>query len=70
VDDERIEPAGVGPVADAASLFEAVARMRAAPIDKSALAGILVPMAVPFVLLAAVQFPLKDLLIKLVKVLV
>ena len=70
VDDDRSSRPGIGPVADAASLFGAVAKMRSAPLDKSALAGILVPMAIPFVLLAAVQLPVKDLLIKLAKVLV
>ena len=68
--DELLEPAGVGPVADAAALYGAVKKMRSIPLGKSAVKGIVVPMAIPFLLLALVQVPLKDLLLKLVKVLV
>jgi len=69
-DDEVLEPAGVGAVADASVLYDAVKKMRAVPVGKAALAGILVPLAIPFLLLATVQIPLKDMLLKLLKVLV
>jgi hypothetical protein len=70
VDDELLEAAGVGPVADAAALYDAVKKMRPFPVGKAALIGILAPMAVPFVLLVLVQFPVKDILLKLLKLLV
>ena len=69
-DDALLEAAGVGPVADAAALYGAVKNMRPVPVGKAALIGILAPMAIPFVLLALVQFPLKDILLKLLKLLV
>jgi hypothetical protein len=70
VDDELLEAAGVGPVADAAAIYDAVKRMRPVPLGRSALARILVPMAIPFLLLVLVQIPLKDLLLTLVKALI
>ena len=70
VDDAALEPAGIGALADAAPLYEAVKRMRAVPVGKSALASVIVPMAIPFVLLALVQMPLRDLAAKVFKVLV
>ena len=69
-DDALLEAAGVGPVADAAALYGAVKNMRPVPVGKAALIGILAPMAIPFVLLALVQFPLKDILLTLLKLLV
>jgi hypothetical protein len=69
-DEELLEPAGIGPVADAAALYDAVKNMRPVPVGKTALVGILAPMAIPFVLLALVRIPLKDLLLDLLKVLV
>ena len=69
-DQELLEPAGVGTVADAAALYGAVKNMRPVPLGKAALLEILVPLAIPFLLLALVQVPLKDLLLALAKVLV
>jgi hypothetical protein len=60
----------IGPVADAAAMYEAVRKMRPVPIGKASLVKILVPLAIPLVIVAALQIPLKDLLLKLVKVLV
>jgi len=57
-------------VADAAAMYEAVKKMRRAPIGKTSLVGIIVPLAVPLVLTAALQIPLKELLLKLAKALV
>ena len=71
VDDERILDAPeIGPVADAASLYEAVRRMRVVPVGKAAILKVLVPIAVPLLVVAAVQVPLKDLMMKLVKTLI
>jgi hypothetical protein len=60
----------IGPVADAASLFDAVKRMRMAPIGKGSVVRILVPIALPMLMVAVLQIPLKDLLLKLVKAVV
>ena len=60
----------IGPVADAAAMYEAVTRMRVAPIGKASLVKILVPLALPMLIVAALQVPFKDLLLKLLKALV
>ena len=67
--EEMLEPAGVGPIADAQTMYEAVTRMRMAPIGKAAFAAILIPIALPMLAVFALQIPLKTLLMKLVKVL-
>lgn len=60
-----IEPAGVGPIADAGAMYEAVRSMRPLPIGKATLAGIIVPIIVPMLVVTALQVPLKDLLLKI-----
>jgi hypothetical protein len=60
----------IGPVADAAAMYEAVVKMRLVPIGKVSIAGILLPLALPLLVVAALQVPLKDLLLKLAKALV
>jgi hypothetical protein len=60
----------IGPVADAAAMYEAVTKMRVAPIGKASLIKILVPMALPMLVVAALQIPFKELLLKLLKALV
>ena len=60
----------IGPVADAASLFDAVKRMRMAPIGKGSIVRILVPIAMPMIVVALLQIPVKELLVKLLKALV
>jgi hypothetical protein len=60
----------IGPVADAAAMYDAVTRMRIAPIGKASIVKILVPMVLPMLIVAALQIPFKDLLLKLLKALV
>ncbi len=60
----------IGPVADAAAMYDAVKHMRVVPIGKAAIMKVLVPIALPLVVVAALQIPLKELLLKLVKALV
>jgi hypothetical protein len=59
----------IGPVADAASLFHAVKDMRKFPITKVSIVKILVPLGLPFLMVAALQIPIKSLLLELVKLL-
>ncbi len=60
----------IGPVADAASLYDAVKRMRMAPIGKGSIVRILVPIALPMLVVAVLQIPAKDLLLRVAKALV
>jgi len=64
-----IEPAGVGPIADAATMYDAVRSMRSLPVGRAALAGILGPIVVPMLVVASLQIPARDLLLKLLKTL-
>ena len=70
VDDSLLEAQGIGPVADAAALYAAVKRLRTVAIGRRALQAIVVPMAIPFCLLALLKFPLASILSTLFKVLV
>ncbi len=65
-----LEPEGVGPIADAATMFDAVRSMRSLPIGVASIAGIVVPVAVPMLVVATLQIPAKELLLKLLKALV
>lgn len=56
----------IGPVADTLSLYEAVTKMRAAPIGKTALLAIALPTAIPLLALFAIEVPIKELLLKIV----
>ncbi|MEJ8848858.1 hypothetical protein [Variovorax rhizosphaerae] len=70
VEDEPIvEAPGIGVSADAAGLYEAVSKMRVAPITIKSLWDILAPIALPFIVVASLQIPLLDLLLKLTKAL-
>ena len=69
-DTDLLEAPGIGPVADAAAMYEAVTKMRIAPIGKPSLVRILVPMVLPLLVVAAMRIPLKELLLKLLKALV
>jgi hypothetical protein len=59
----------LGPVADTLTLYEAVRTTRPAPISKDTLIAILLPLAIPMVALAAIQLPIKQILMVLVKAL-
>jgi hypothetical protein len=60
----------IGPVADTLSLYEAVTKMRPAPIGKAALLTIALPAGLPMLALFAIEVPIKDLLLKIVGILV
>ena len=60
----------IGPVADANAMYDAVKKMRVVPIGKGAVMKVLLPIASLFIVVAALQIPLKDLLLKLAKALV
>lgn len=55
----------LGPVADIQALYQSVASMRVAIITKSVLIKILLPAALPLLILISLQWPLKSTLTKL-----
>lgn len=68
-DEELLRAPEIGPVADAATLFEAVKQMRPGPIGKSALLGIVLPAIVPFLFVLMIKVPIREILTKLLKAL-
>ena len=66
----QIEPAGVGPLADAASMYDAVRSMRALPVGKATLLAILGPIVVPMLVVAALRIPVRQLLLGVLKTLI
>lgn len=60
----------LGPVADTLTLYDAVKKMLPAPISRGAVSAVLVPAVLPLVAVLAIQIPLRDLLLKLLKALV
>jgi len=64
-DTPMLDAPELGPVADVQAMYQAVASMRPAIISKSVLVKIVVPAALPLLVLAATQWPLKSTLSKL-----
>jgi hypothetical protein len=69
VDSPLLEPAGIGPICDAAAMYGQVRSMRILPIGKTSLAAILLPIVVPMLVVVTLRVPIKDLLLGLVKAL-
>lgn len=64
-DDPMLDAPELGPVADVQAIYQAVASMRGAIVNKSVLLKILLPAALPMLLLISMQWPLKSTLSKL-----
>ena len=65
-----LEAQEIGPVADTITLYEAVEGARTVPIGKRTLVAILAPLAIPMLAVAALQVPIGELLLNLLKALV
>lgn len=59
----------LGPVADTIVLYEAARRMKALPIGRRSLVAVLAPAALPLLAVLAIEIPIKDLLLGLLKTL-
>jgi len=69
-DEPLLQAEEIGPVADTLALYEAVKNMRVAPIGKSAIMGVALPALIPLLALFSIEVPIKDLLMKLLGILV
>ena len=69
-DDAVLSAPELGPVADTAALFDSVKAMRRVPISMSAILPIAAAAIVPILAVLVIQVPAKDLLLKLLKVLI
>jgi len=59
----------LGPVIDTVSMYEVVAGIRPGPIGKRSLAAIVLPALLPMIPVFAIQIPMKEMLLKLLKAL-
>ena len=59
----------IGPVADTLALYESTRKMRTLPIGKRSLLAILLPAALPMLFVIAIEVPVKELLLGLLKTL-
>ncbi|HKP29607.1 MAG TPA: hypothetical protein VJU15_09385 [Gemmatimonadales bacterium] len=57
----------LGPVADNISMFQMVDRMRSLPVGKRALISVIVPVAIPLLVVVSLKVPIKDVLLGLLK---
>jgi hypothetical protein len=64
-----LQAAELGPVIDTVSMYEVITQIRPAPISKPALLAIVLPAILPMLPVMAIQIPLKDVLFKLLKML-
>jgi hypothetical protein len=64
-----LEPAGVGPICDAAAMYGQVKSMRILPIGKTSLIAVLLPIVVPMLIVVTLKIPIGKLLLGLVKTL-
>lgn len=69
-DDRLLDAQEIGPVADTLALYDAVKHMRAAPIGKSAIMGVALPALIPLLALLSIEVPIKEVLTKLLGILV
>jgi hypothetical protein len=68
-DDAILTAPELGPVADTLTLYEATRKMRTLPIGRRSLLAILLPAAIPLLLVLAIEIPVKDLLLQVLKTL-
>jgi hypothetical protein len=64
-----LEAPELGPVADTITMYEAIERIKPAPLGKQSLMAVVVPALLPMVPVAALEVPVKDTLLKLLGVL-
>jgi hypothetical protein len=60
--DDVLSASELGPVADTTSMYESVEKMRTVPFGRRALLMVLAPIAIPMIIAASTQIPIKDLL--------
>ncbi|TKS61637.1 MAG: hypothetical protein EWM72_00385 [Nitrospira sp.] len=64
-----LQAAELGPVIDTVSMYEVVAGIRPSPIGMRSVLTIVLPVLLPMIPVFAIQIPLKEMLLKLLKAL-
>ena len=70
VESPLLQAAELGPVIDTVAMYEVVADIRPIPIGKRALLAIVLPALLPMIPVFAIQIPVKEMLLKLLKALI
>jgi hypothetical protein len=68
-DDGLLQAPELGPVADTLTLYEAIQRLRAAPIGKQSVITVAGAAIIPMLPVIAIQIPIKDQLLGVIKIL-
>jgi hypothetical protein len=68
-DDPLLGAPEIGPVADTLALYDAVRRMRPFPFDRQSIFALALPAAIPMLALTAIEIPVKDILLQILKTL-
>jgi hypothetical protein len=68
-DDALLAAPELGPVADTAAVYDAVKAMRALPVGKAAVIPLAVAAVAPMIAVLALQVPVKDLVLSMIKAL-
>lgn len=69
VEDDVLSAPEIGPAADVFTLFQMATRMQLVPFGKAQIASILIPAALPALLVVALEVPLGELVLKLIQAL-
>jgi hypothetical protein len=70
VESPLLQAAELGPVIDTVSMYEVVAGIRPSPIGKRSLLAIVLPALLPMIPVFAIQIPMKEMVLKLLKALI
>jgi len=70
VESPLLQAAELGPVIDTVSMYEVVAGIRPSPIGKRSLLAIVLPALLPMIPVFAIQIPVKEMVLKLLKALI
>ncbi|QJE97754.1 hypothetical protein [Luteolibacter luteus] len=65
-----LEAPELGPTTDVNAIFEAVREMRTVPFSKKSLITVAIPVALPMLVLAAIEVPLGEILMKIFKTII
>lgn len=69
MDDPILHADEIGPAADVATLYQLATQMRFSPIGKLQLIAVVLPAVVPVLVIATLQVPIEDILLRIVKAL-
>lgn len=69
IEDDVLSAPEIGPAADVFTLYQMATKMQLVPVGKAQLGAILIPAAVPALLVVALEVPIGELVLKLVQAL-